>query len=179
MSDEDPMGYDHSIGYEQDPLASGRVGEQKKDPPLLSGALLVVSLVLVVVAAMLVLSVDREYDMPLHTPRAGATTEPHPEGFQFNIIDIDTETDLENVGYVLRDQNGSLVFEGDVLDINGLNISHSDVNISFDDRDEDLNLSAGDQLYVKSKENGGLADKGYSLALMFKPNKERIVEKTF
>ncbi len=115
------------------------------------------------------------------TPRAGATTAAHTEGFQVSIIDIDKEIAITAVEYYLFDSSGQAVpgIQGSVEDIYGLQIGDTGVDISYDDSDRDGQLSSGDSFFVKTQENGGKATDGGSLRIAFDVTGDTIVKVGF
>jgi len=155
----------------------------KRDEEAVSPVIAVILMVAitVVLAAVLYNWAMQFMNTDKQTPRAGATTGAHTEGYQLNIIDIDTEVAITSVEYYLKDSGGVAVpgEQGSVEDIYGLKIGDDGVSIAFDDADRDGQLSSGDTFFVKSLDNGGPAAGGFSLRIAFGVTGDTIVEKSF
>ena len=115
---------------------------------------------------------------PGGTPRAGVRVLGNSTvNYEFKIIDIDTEIELNDTKFYLKDAAGKTVEKGEVWDVLGLNISEPSVNISFNDIDGDLQISSGDHFDIKSWENGGLARDEYTFKIIFKPSGDAVVSR--
>jgi len=116
------------------------------------------------------------------TPKAGfeisgnATT-----NYTVTITDIDFKISLNDTEYYLKDDGGVAVprVQGVVRDINGLNISDENVNLSFTDQDQDRMLSPGDFFELVSEVNGGLVKPGYSLRIAYGVTGDTICQPVF
>ena len=155
----------------------------KRDEEAVSPVIAVILMVAitVVLAAVLYNWAMQFMNTDKQTPRAGATTQPGTQGFQLNIIDIDTEVAITSVEYYLKDAGGVAVpgEQGSVEDIYGLKIEDPGVTVAFDDADRDGQLSSGDTFFIKDLDHGGPAAKGYKLRIAFEVTGDTIVEKTF
>jgi len=146
----------------------------------------VTAVIIMVAITVLLAAFLYEYnDMGHHhelTPWAGATTSGNATtNYTMTIIDIDTEATLNKTEYYLKDAGGVAVpgAQGTVPDINGLNISDANVNLSFTDKDADGMLSSEDYFEVVSQKNGGPAATGYSLRIAYSVTGGTIVERSF
>jgi len=72
--------------------------------------------------------------------------------------------------YFLIDKNETVLALGKVSDIFGYDLSLSDSNITFFDRDMSGSLTKGDFLVLRSVNNSGIADLGYTFKLNFSEN---------
>lgn len=88
--------------------------------------------------------------------------------FTISVTRVDgTYTGLRYVRFILIDDRGEEVPSeiGNTSAISGKDISHENVNISYQDNDNDENISQGDEYTIKHKDFGGAAEAGYSLLL--------------
>ena len=152
--------------------------DQDAVSPVLA-VLTMVAVTLLLGGAFYAMTLIPDHQTGYQTPRAGATTEPAQYGFRLNIIDIDIEVEASLVNYWLKDAGGGLVEEGCLAEIPGLLIEDDGVNITYQDVDQDRQLSSGDEILLKDLNHGGPAIKGYSLRLSFVHTGGTIVEKTF
>ena len=155
----------------------------KRDEEAVSPVIAVILMVAitVVLAAVLYNWAMQFMNTDKQTPRAGATTSPHTEGFRLDIIDVETEVAITSVEYYLKDAGGVAVpgEQGSVEDIYGLKIGDPDVTVAFEDNDRDGQLSSGDAFFVKDLDHGGPAAKGFSLRIAFEVTGDTIVERSF
>ena len=146
----------------------------------------VIAFILMVAVTVALAAVLYSWAMVSHnhpkTPKAefeisgNATT-----NYTMTITDIDFKVSLNVTEFYLTNESGLAVpgAQGNVRDINGLNISDENVNLSFTDNDQDELLSSGDYFEVVSQENGGPAKKGYSLRIAYSVTGGTIVERSF
>jgi len=106
----------------------------------------------------------------MQTPTVVAVYQPYDGNFSVHIEKVDpAPVNIIHVNYILLDDRGTAVpgEQGSLRDIYDLDIENENTNITFQDRDRDGKISAGDMFIIKSKENGGQATAGYSLLLRY------------
>lgn len=142
---------------------------------------IVIVLTTVVIGAMLYNWAMVSHDHA-KTPKAGFEISGNvTTNYTVTITDIDFTISLNDTEYYLKDAGGVAVpgVQGDVQDINGLNISDNNVNLSFTDQDLDGMLSSGDYFELVSQENGGLVKPGYSLRIAYGVSGDTICQAVF
>jgi len=147
-----------------------------------SGPALVVVFMMVATVVLIGLLIHwaKEYDPPKgwQTPRAGMTTGSFGDGdHAANVIDVDTEWEVDLIEYRLYDVDGKRIMKGKLVDIYGLDLNASEADITFHDADEDWQLSSGDRFILRSTANGGVAEEGQEFVLRSPSTRDAIVRR--
>ena len=114
---------------------------------------------------------NETYGYETTTPTIGAVCEVDDNGdFIIRILKVDPGGYPDNLWYMsyyLVDRNRTIVHDikGNVIDIHDLNFTHTNVNLSYKDADDDRRLSEGDFFMIKSVENGGVANTDHAFLL--------------
>ena len=137
------------------------------------------SITLVLTVALRRMASSEQY-LISRTPEAEAKLQQDVKGYNLTMDNVDWEVDLEDVFYPLKDRQGAVVTLGRLLDVLDLDIDQDHVSISYDGAGTTLPLlfSSEDIIHIKDLENGGLADRGYTLILRFRPTGETMLEQT-
>ncbi len=149
-------------------------------PPRRNNTTLVIVAVIIVVAITVVIAsvsylwaTDMCGDHGRNTPVATITVSKDPGGnYTLLISSIEPAADLDEVKYQLLNPNRVPVEQGDMDEI--VNATLNTTTIIFLDNNNDSRMGTGDEIFLLSEENGGLAREGYIFRIIFDPTHKSI-----